>query len=340
MKYLSLFSGIGGFEVAIHKVFPDAECIGYSEVKPNAIKVYQSHFPDHKNLGDITEITEEITEEITSLAGKECDLLVAGFPCTNLSSMARFQGDSRGLKGNKSKLFYDMLRIIQFVNPKYIIIENNYSMSKSNRNKITKEIQNLFDTKIYTTMIDGKEVGIQSRKRVYWTNFHVNIDNITCEQNWDDVLENIEDVEQYFLSDKMILCLNRMVNCKGKAKAGCMSSRIAIQIDDEAYEFKEIATENAKTRWDITPKSDTNKNKSQTFVGSGGGGNNILIDRRYPDGFFVRRFSPTEVERLFFYQDGYTDLGISKTSRYNLLGNSVITKVIEYICISLKNITQ
>jgi site-specific DNA-cytosine methylase len=47
MKYLSLFTGIGGFEVALHRVFPNAECIGYSEVKPHAIKVYEHHFPGH-----------------------------------------------------------------------------------------------------------------------------------------------------------------------------------------------------------------------------------------------------------------------------------------------------
>jgi len=34
MKYISLFSGIGGFEQAIHEVFPDAECLGYSEIDP------------------------------------------------------------------------------------------------------------------------------------------------------------------------------------------------------------------------------------------------------------------------------------------------------------------
>ena len=56
VKYLSLFSGVGGFELAIHSVFPDAVCIGYSEVDSNAIKTYQKHFPEHVNLGDITKI--------------------------------------------------------------------------------------------------------------------------------------------------------------------------------------------------------------------------------------------------------------------------------------------
>ena len=69
MKYLSLFSGIGGFEVAIHKKWPDAICIGYSEIKPSAIKVYEYHYPTHTNLGDITKITEEQIIELLEKYG-------------------------------------------------------------------------------------------------------------------------------------------------------------------------------------------------------------------------------------------------------------------------------
>lgn len=76
MKYISLFSGIGGFEIAIHRVFPEAVCLGYSEIRPAAIKVYEEHFPDHYNLGDITQITNE---EITELVKDGCDLIVGGF---------------------------------------------------------------------------------------------------------------------------------------------------------------------------------------------------------------------------------------------------------------------
>lgn len=59
MRYLSLFSGIGGFEVAIHQVFGhQAKCVGYSEIDKHAIAEYGRHYPSHKNLGDITKIKE------------------------------------------------------------------------------------------------------------------------------------------------------------------------------------------------------------------------------------------------------------------------------------------
>jgi DNA (cytosine-5)-methyltransferase 1 len=59
MKYISLFSGIGGFEVAVHNILHNAECIGFSEVDKFALQVYQSHFSSHRNLGDIRTITQD-----------------------------------------------------------------------------------------------------------------------------------------------------------------------------------------------------------------------------------------------------------------------------------------
>lgn len=69
MKYLSLFSGIGGFELGIG---PKHECVGFSEIDKYAVQIYQKHFPEHKNWGDITKINENELPEF--------ELLVGGFP--------------------------------------------------------------------------------------------------------------------------------------------------------------------------------------------------------------------------------------------------------------------
>src|SRR3954451_10227224 len=56
IRYLSLFSGIGGFELGIKAVFPDAQCVGYSEISEPALTVYREHFPHHQALGDVTHV--------------------------------------------------------------------------------------------------------------------------------------------------------------------------------------------------------------------------------------------------------------------------------------------
>lgn len=48
MNYLSFFSGIGGFEVAVNKVFPDSKCLGFSEIDEHALLIYTKHYPTHK----------------------------------------------------------------------------------------------------------------------------------------------------------------------------------------------------------------------------------------------------------------------------------------------------
>jgi len=68
MKYLSLFSGVGGFELGVGD---QHECIGFSEIDKYATQVYKKHF-NHKEYGDITKINAKELPDF--------DLLVGGFP--------------------------------------------------------------------------------------------------------------------------------------------------------------------------------------------------------------------------------------------------------------------
>lgn len=109
MKYFSAFSGIGGFELAAPD---DWECVGYSEILEPAIKIYQKHFPNHNNYGDISKI---VATELPDF-----DLFVGGFPCQDLS----IAGAKRGLSGKRSGLFYEIMRIIRVKRPAYLLLEN------------------------------------------------------------------------------------------------------------------------------------------------------------------------------------------------------------------------
>lgn len=328
MKYLSLFSGIGGFEMGIHSIFPNAVCVGYSEIKPHALKVYQAHFPHHKNLGDITEIKE---------IGEIPDLIVGGFPCTNLSSLSHIAGDSRGLEGSSSKLFYEMTRIIKIClekNPNLnFVIENNASMSKANRALITSELEKI--TKVYLTKLDGKEFGVQCRNRLYWTTFPIQSIK-SLGQTWKDVLIDSADLPS--ISEKYIACMNRTIPCK-------IVYKDVVYFDGKEFE---ILPHNklSRSRWQCSFHSDTADSSQECIIPSypigkcrpitGSFGNhNVLVDRRYGS-IKVRLFELVEIERLFGFPDGYTKI-LSTSSRENrskridCLGNSVIVPVIKYI---------
>lgn len=326
MKYISLFSGIGGFEYAIHSIDRNAICLAYSEIKPHAIEVYKTHFPEHKNLGDITKITEE---DITNLG--KCDLIVGGFPCTNLSSLAHIKGDNRGLKGKSSKLFYDMLRIIKYIykkNPNInFIIENNASMTKENRAMITKELETI-GRPVFMTKINSADFGVQTRKRLYWTTFPIThpIDRI---QVWRDVLIPIEKTSQ--ISQKYIECLNRTIPS---------SKKYPFRILYNGIDFEEIKhDENSRSRWQCSFHSDTTDKKIKYYnypigncrpVTASFGNHNVLVDRRKTP-FIIRLFEISEIEKLFGFPEDYTKILKSRQKKYDCLGNSVVTHVIKYI---------
>lgn len=112
MRYFSTFSGIGGFEFAIQKVFPNAECVGFSEYDKFPMKMYRHNFPSHKSYGDITKI------DFDSLPF--FDILVGGSPCQSHSRI----GNGLGFADPRGQLFFDYIRLLKTKKPKAFVFEN------------------------------------------------------------------------------------------------------------------------------------------------------------------------------------------------------------------------
>jgi DNA (cytosine-5)-methyltransferase 3A len=188
LRYLSFFSGIGGFEHGLEQVFgrKHLQCLGFSEVDKNAIAVYSLHFPDHKNLGDITKI------DFTKF--KDVDLIVAGSPCQDLSGI---NTNGAGLKGLKSRLFFKFIEALQVIQPKYFILENVFSMNNHSRNEMSDMLG------VEPVMINAACFGPQDRKRLFWANFLIR-DPEPClnKESLYDVLEPMSRVKNLELSEK------------------------------------------------------------------------------------------------------------------------------------------
>jgi site-specific DNA-cytosine methylase len=71
---------------------------------------------------------------------EQIDLLIGGFPCTNLSIAKK---NREGLAGSQSGLFYEMIRVHKEVRPKYFVYENVFSMAKDQKDIITQTVGEL-----------------------------------------------------------------------------------------------------------------------------------------------------------------------------------------------------
>jgi DNA (cytosine-5)-methyltransferase 1 len=156
VTYLSLFSGIGGFERGIGK---RAQCIGYSEIDPYAISIYRSHFPNHKLYGDVTKIKPEDLPDF--------DLLVGGFPCQAFS----IAGKRKGFNDSRGNLFFEIARIVEHAKPLYLLLENVKGLLSHGEGKTFATVISTLDQLGYDCqwqVLDSKDFGLaQNRQRVY-----------------------------------------------------------------------------------------------------------------------------------------------------------------------------
>lgn len=116
MQAISLFSGIGGFEIAAQLVFGDRyQTFQFVEINPYAQKVLQSHFPNIPIWSDIRTYHPPKPGQLGFPT-----IVVGGFPCTDTSTA----GKKQGLAGKDSGLWWEMYRVIVECQPDFIIIEN------------------------------------------------------------------------------------------------------------------------------------------------------------------------------------------------------------------------
>ena len=131
MKVLSLFDGISCARVALERAGIPVEEYYASEIDKYAIQISQKNYPDIQHIGSVVDIRGENYKDV--------ELLVGGSPCQDLS----IAGKRKGLGGERSGLFYEYVRILKEVKPKYFILENVGSMSKESRIAITRALFNL-----------------------------------------------------------------------------------------------------------------------------------------------------------------------------------------------------
>jgi len=350
LNYVSLFSGIGGFELAILQIFPNARCLASCEIEPNCKQILQRHFPDHPECQDVK------SADFKHLRG-HVDLVVGGSPCKDLSKANTFGRE--GLAGAQSSLFWDFVRCVQECRPKYFILENVSSMRGEDKDIITKALG------VEPVMLNASAVTCQKRKRLFWCNFFVapfpahsvaddskdkyGVESKATRARSGARMENADsdddgganEMAERFLDSTLhrfpseqnpysrFLTVPDVLEPKSAVANLGHSQRMLDYLFDDSKPIK--GHKPGTSRLAAFPYYYRTSNVKERCVGYyiGRGSYDFWIDERFRPTLY-RKGSPREYERMMGLPDDWTE-GVAHSQRLKAIGNAVVPAVIVYI---------
>jgi len=110
LTFGSLFAGIGGIDLGFERA--GMVCKWQVEIDPYSQKVLAKHWPNVRRHDDIRTWPQPDTERV--------DVICGGFPCQDIS----YAGKGAGLTGDRSGLFYELMRVVRDMGPRFVVLEN------------------------------------------------------------------------------------------------------------------------------------------------------------------------------------------------------------------------
>ena len=313
MNVLSLFDGMSCGQQALERAGIEVNQYFASEIDKYAIQVTMANYPNTIQLGSVVGVDGYSLPQI--------DLLIGGSPCQSFS----FAGKRKGMATTdeqeiltlehylklkaegyefegQSYLFWEFMRLLYEVKPKYFLLEN-VEMGEKWEGVLTQAIG------VHALHINSALVSAQNRKRIYFTNIGMESAGLfgypvsIIEKPKDkkillkDILESEVD-EKYFLSEKLIAGFER---------------------------HKERHNEKG-TGFGYVPKNEDDKGNSLRANAALAPTDNMLIVHNSR----IRRLTPLECMRLQTVNDNYK-MPVSDSQRYKMLGNGWTIEVISHI---------
>lgn len=172
MKYVELFSGIGGFRNAAEHISQDTDvklnCVGFSEIDKYANATYSSNFNlnGETRMQDITQFVED-DKQLNMM--EDIELLLGGFPCQSFSLL----GKKLGLEDERGKILFSIDKLLSSKKPEFIVLENVRNIIKHDKGNTLNEILNFFKKHKYEytnyVILDSQHFGLpQKRARIFF----------------------------------------------------------------------------------------------------------------------------------------------------------------------------
>ena len=341
IRYFSMFTGVGGFELGLGNIRPNEspipsrpeelhntknecikwKCVGMSEWDKYSNQVLKYQFPNIKNWGDCTKINPSELPDF--------DMLCGGFPCQAFS----IAGKRRGFEDTRGTMFFEVARILKVKRPKIVLLENVKGLLNHAKGETFRVILQTLDELGYEVqwmVLNSKFFGVpQNRERV------LIIGNLRGERR-SEILPfqgiNNETNEQSPIKFKQYDPHNKGHHSQEYRVYETDSIRPTIRSSQSGFKIKAVLTPDRPNKRQNGRRFKEEGEPSFTLTGQDIHG--------VTDGIKIRRLTPTECCRLQGFPDDWNEYGIddkgnkvkmSDTQRYKQMGNAVTTNVIKAI---------
>lgn len=360
MKYniLDLFSGIGGFSLAMQRAGIEIDKHYTSEVDKYAEQIYKRQFPRSIRLGDVTKIGNE--------HGK-IDLITGGFPCQSFS----IAGKRGGFEDTRGTLFFEIERLARFYKPSYMVLENVkglFSHDGGNTVRVILDKLRRLDYSVQLILCNTVDFGIpQNRERVFFIctargkrkpeisgirerkTETIKLDELTTGQSqgyrvYDPKGSSVTlagEAGGVGAKTGLYAFVKNGENMELRENANCLDANYYKGLDAHQQRTGVMAV--------CTPDIKVKNQNGRIIKDPDDPMFTLSVRDRHGiyDGTIIRRLTPVECERLQDYKDNWTQYGInekgeqveiSDTQRYKTLGNSITVKVAEEIFKTIKEV--
>ena len=356
IKVLSLFSGIGAFERACCRIGLDWELVNYCEIDRWASLSYSmvNQCDESLNLRDVRTVTAETVRD------RLVDLITYGFPCQDISIAGKQQGfvNDSG-ESTRSGLFFEALRIIKELRPRYAIAENVKALTSSKfKNEFATVLSSLEEAGYnnYWRVLNAKDYGIpQNRERVFIVSIRRDVDEgdfqfpdkLPLTKTLKDMLEPKVD-EKYYINNERAKNLIEQIKSRyiitestpvdgtileprAKEVCNCIAARYDAGIQNqksigcmvvEPYKDPIVI---GSMQAHAAVKTDGICPTLTEAMGMGGG--QVPV---HTYGVRIRKLTPRECWRLMGFKDEEFDRvhGISNSQLYKQAGNSIVVNAL------------
>lgn len=323
VQVLSLFDGISCAKLAFDKLSIPVNYYS-SEISVPALKIQNYNFSSDTSFHPIGDVTK-----INGADYAHCQCVVAGSPCTQLSSVNSV--DRSGLDGRDSSLFWDFVRIVKEIKQAkpegdklFILLENVASMPTKEKDKITQALSEALGERIEPIKIDSATIAPAHRRRLYWSNLTGLTVPQVVQSAYQDILEN-----GYTDKEKAnVILSNNVTLTNGLTRHYTRSIGNVVY---QSEEFAKLPTEQKLHEYSVILKNSGYKGKAGS----------VPDEYAYPNACY-RLPSVLEQERMMTIPEGHVSnvSDVSRTEKHKAIGLSYTVDVVAHLLKDLPNQIQ